>query len=141
MRTTWTLTLAGLVPFAALAAALAYLGKESALFFPLLDAFKTIAAIALSFLGGIRWGMTLAKDRPALWDLIPAMLAPALGWACLFMPDPLSIVLLLLAFAAQGAWDSITAQRAGMWPWFARLRSLATLIIVGIHMVVFFAAY
>ena len=141
VRATWALTLASLVPFFVLAAALAYLGKENALFFPLLDAFKTGAAIALSFLGGIRWGLALTQAASVRRDLVLAILPPLLGWACLFMPDPLSIAILLLGFAAQGAWDSISAQRTGMPLWFARLRALATLIIAGIHMVVFFAAY
>ena len=63
----------------------------------------------LSFLGGIRWGLAiLARDGERRRDMILSIVPPLIGWIALIAPPPLVFVFLAVAFAAQGAWDSLT---------------------------------
>ena len=40
--------------------------------------------------------------------LILGIVPPLVGWIAIVVPAPLNFVLLAVAFAAQGAWDSLT---------------------------------
>jgi hypothetical protein len=98
------------------------------------------AAVALSYIGGIRWGIALLEPNENAGRIFALSVLPALGgWAALFVPPPYSFVLLAVAFAAHGAWDTLTAQNGKMPDWFARLRMQLTAGIV-ITMIVAFAA-
>ena len=99
----------------------------------ILDALMTYAAVILSFLGGIRWGAALfhagpAGRRTASGATFIASVVPSLaGWVALFPPEPVGLGLLVLAFAAQGAWDALAAQSGRLPDWFGRLRVAITL--------------
>ena len=54
-RTYWVLSLIAFAPLAIVAALVLMSDRNNAVSLPLLDAFKTISAITLSFLGGVRW--------------------------------------------------------------------------------------
>ncbi|MBO6900784.1 MAG: DUF3429 domain-containing protein [Rhizobiaceae bacterium] len=98
------------------------------------------AAVVLSFLGGIRWGYAMADTGDDTARLLAISVVPALGgWAAFFIPPPYSFVILAVAFAAHGAWDSLSAQSGNMPGWFARLRMQLTAGIV-LTMIVAFAA-
>ncbi|MGI9401522.1 MAG: DUF3429 domain-containing protein [Rhizobiaceae bacterium] len=138
-KTAWYLTLSGFLPFAGLSIAMLVLGRAHPLFDVLTDAFRLYSAVILSFLGGIRWGLALNNQaaRPATLTLsvIPAIA----GWLSMFAPPVFSVGIFLLAFCAQGAWDS-TAFHAGKGPiWFARLRIVITLLVAGAHIVALLA--
>lgn len=97
------------------------------------------AAVVLSYLGGIRWGLALSEPRDDTGTLFSLSVLPALGgWAALFIPAPYSFVLLAVAFAAHGAWDTLSAERSGIPDWFARLRMQLTAGIV-LTMIIAFA--
>lgn len=97
------------------------------------------AAIVLSFLGGIRWGIALSQPGDDVGRVYALAVLPALGgWAAFFVPPPYSFVLLAVAFAAHGAWDTLSAQASRMPDWFARLRMQLTAGIV-VTMIVAFA--
>ncbi len=98
------------------------------------------AAVILSYLGGIRWGIAVAHpDEEAPFTLFVSVLPSLFGWAALFIPPPFSFVLLAVAFAAHGAWDTLTANEGPMPDWFARLRMQLTAGVV-VSMLVAFAA-
>lgn len=98
------------------------------------------AAVVLSFLGGIRWGYAMSGTSDDTARLLAISVVPALGgWAAFFIPPPYSFVLLAVAFAAHGAWDSLSAQSGRMPGWFARLRMQLTAGIV-VAMIIAFAA-
>lgn len=97
------------------------------------------AAVVLSYLGGIRWGITLAEPGEDAPNTFALSVLPALGgWAALFVPPPYSFVLLAVAFAAHGAWDTLSAQQGRIPDWFARLRMQLTAGIV-VTMIIAFA--
>lgn len=138
-KTAWYLTLFGFLPFAVLSIAMLVLGRAHPLFDVLTDAFRLYGAVILSFLGGIRWGLAL-NTQPASPPTIAISIIPAIiGWLAMFVPPVFSVGILLLAFCAQGAWDS-TALHSGKGPiWFARLRIVITLLVAGAHVIALLA--
>jgi hypothetical protein len=91
-------------------------------------------AVILSFLGGVRWGLALphrSPDRQA--QLLAFSVVPSLiGWVALFPAPGYGLTLLIVAFAAQGAWDALDSGRAGMPKWYGTLRVWLTLAVTGI---------
>lgn len=140
-RAAWWLSLAGLIPFALCVAGLLLTSQINPQRIILIDAMKTYGAVILSFLGGIRWGAALHSRRE---DLTPAILAasvvPSLaGWMSLLLPVPYVFGVQALAFAGQGAWDSLSAQQGALSPWFAKLRTVLTFLVTGAMITAFFA--
>lgn len=88
-------------------------------------------AVILSFLGGIRWGMALSlsnhekRDARLMLSVVPSLL----GWVALLMPAFPALVLLAVAFAAQGAWDVGDAKDDGAPDWFSTLRLMLTALV------------
>lgn len=115
------LGLAGLLPFWGLAVGLALHGAYG--FDPhALDlALVTYAAIILSFLGGIRWGVALdgsGQGANFVLSIVPSLAA----WACLLTREPWRLALLGAIALALGPID-VGLVRDGLAPrWFGRLR-------------------
>jgi hypothetical protein len=134
------LGLAGLIPFFAAAfQSHGWLGGDASGTFAML-AFMIYGAVILSFLGGARWGMELARAplAPHRLRLIGSMVPPIYAWltpalAQMLSADALdtmipSIVAALVAvgFILQWAWDE-AGGRAGLTPpWYPALRRLLT---------------
>ena len=127
----WILSLGGLIPFAGLALALLVFGETNPLQPIVVDALKTYAAIILSFLGGIRWGLAMkAQDMAKSRVVFTISVLPSIiGWFALFLPVPYVFAVLLLAFAAVGAWDSFAGQMGVFGSWFVRLRMWLTFAV------------
>lgn len=115
--------LLGVIPFVAppmaslLAPALRPLAAQFAAFY---------AALILSFLGGARWGLAVARPRPEPRVVTLAMLPTLAGLALLLVPDPWRGAQLLgLAglLAVHWLWDR---RAAGVPGWYGRLRSVLT---------------
>lgn len=113
----------GLFPFMALAAAVFAPGAHQAI---ASDALLAYGATILSFIGGIYWGLAIA--RPALSPskgalfLIVGVIPQLLGWVALMLPVPFGQFVIAAAFLALLAADR-AAVRAGIAPgWFTRLR-------------------
>jgi hypothetical protein len=130
-KTAWYLSLAGFVPFGFLALAMLLLGPLHPMHTVLTDAFRVYAAVILSFLGGIRWGIALRTESARPAALVLSVVPAAIGWLAIFAPPVISIGTLLLAFCAQGAWDSRTFHSGGGLIWFARIRIISTLLVAG----------
>lgn len=134
-KAAWLLSLAGFVPFAALALALVFLGKSHPLHVMLGDAFRLYSVITLSFLGGIRWGLLLRDASISSTALVFSVVPAILGWLAMFLAPAFTIAVLLLGYSAQGAWDSISLHDDERLQWFARLRITLTLLVVAAHIV------
>ena len=130
-----------IVPFIGCALALVLLGKENPVFGPVVEMFKTWSAIMLAFMGGVRWGATVSSGPDSPNRMSAATLLPVAGWLALFISGPFGILVLLLIFCAQGAWDSFSSTLSQMPSWYANIRIWFVLLIVACHIVVFIAVY
>ena len=113
---------AGLLPFLSLAVASLVLAGEAARLAA--KALLAYGAVILSFLGGIRWGLAIA--RPADARLAPrlglSVIPSLLGWASLLLPQATGLALLAAGLAAQ-LWLDVHDSRAGEAPaWYPTLR-------------------
>ena len=135
-----TLALAGFVPFAALAFWLYGIAPDHPWRQGTIVLLTAYGAVILSFLGGMRWGIALTgRDGESRRDLMLGIVPPLVGWSAILVPPPLTFVLLAVAFAAQGAWDSLTLTSVAVPDWFRRLRIQMTMLVVAALVVAFVA--
>lgn len=88
------------------------------------DAQRAYAAVILSFLGAVHWGVALARgagrmqSRRMAWAVVPALG----GWGALFLPGGVSQAVLMAGLAA--AYWVDRRQVAGGWfpAWYGSLR-------------------
>lgn len=118
---------AGVIPFAALAAALWVPSWQAQALAPLL----TYSALILSFLGGVRWGRALASGRAL--DYVLAVLPSLYAWAALLLAPPVALILLSAGFVLQW-WLDGPGDRLPADPTFRRLRSGLTALVLGCHL-------
>ena len=133
LQTTITrLGYAGLVPFVLLTALMWLVDRELLPFVSI--ALGGYAAVIVSFLGGVHWGMGLMKGEAAprfhfIWGVVPSLLA----WLALMMPAYAALPLLGLVLVACYAVDRKTYPTAGLGQWLPmrlRLTAVATLSCV-----------
>jgi hypothetical protein len=121
------LTLAGIIPFAA-----ATLG--SFLSGPLgsFAAFALLAygAVILSFLGGIHWGLAIARPDPSFARLGLGVLPSLIGWTALLLGGRFGLLLLALAFLLVFLLDRQLTREGRAPPWFPKLRLPPTAAVV-----------
>jgi Protein of unknown function (DUF3429) len=89
------------------------------------------AAIILSFLGGVRWGVVLhwpQGERQSL-DLVGSNIAALAGWLALLLPPVMCLSLLIAGFLLQGLWDLIASEQGVLPRWFGRLRTGLTAVV------------
>jgi len=113
----------GLIPFVALAAALAWDGgwREAAQW--LLAGY---GAVILAFLGAVHWGRAIAgaASRFAVATQLIVGVLPALaGWVALALPLPAGLSLLALGFAGIWAFDQAAWQPQPELHWYRQLRT------------------
>jgi Protein of unknown function (DUF3429) len=127
------LTLAGAIPFVAATAALwlappAYRGLAS-------QVLVGYAAVILSFLGGIQWGVALNLVETApksartmfMLSVVPSLLA----WAMLLLPGARErVIVAVLLFAFVWVIDAMLHLQKLIPQWFFRLRGVITSIVV-----------
>lgn len=135
------LALLGFAPFAVLSLWLAGIAPDHPWRDGTIVLLKTYAAVILSFLGGIRWGLAMrGGEGVARRDMAASIVPPLAGWAALFAPAPYAFALLAVAFAAMGAWDNLAVHRGAAPAWFGRMRALLTLLVVTAMVVAFAGA-
>ncbi len=98
------------------------------------------AVVILSFLGGVRWALAFGgkeerERRDVIIGALPAIVAPAI----LFISMPAAFAVLAAAFAAMGAWDSLSSVSGTVPAWYGRLRTQLTAVIVVALMLAFIA--
>ena len=107
-------------------------------------AFKLYAAIILSFIGGIRWGVAIVQQQGGREESEALVLAAGpsiVGWFAFFMGEPWSYAVFAVAFAATGWWDSRLAGNKGVPMWFGRLRVLLSVLVMATMISAFAASY
>lgn len=126
LRTARLLGLASAAPFAICAVG-AWLLGDGPLAYWLLQAIMTYAAVILSFLGGIHWGLALKDPLADSRSFIISVAPPLLAWAALLMPMRLALALLAICYVTQLVVDMI---RLRLPTWFRNLRAILTIIVV-----------
>ncbi|OYX55744.1 MAG: hypothetical protein B7Y86_12390 [Brevundimonas subvibrioides] len=118
--TAWTLTLAGLIPFVG-CAALVLLTPEGARVW--IEPLTVYGAIILSFLGGARWGRTMAGPEPDWLQLVLSNLPAVAAWLTFLptVPDGFQLLVMIFGLIAMLYWDLRTAP-----VWYRNLRLTAT---------------
>ena len=92
---------AGVVPFAAGALGIAMLEGEAR--WLVVRALSAYAAVILSFLGAVHWGLLLRRpDPPVATRLLVGVLPALAGWIALLLPGRLGLASLVVAFG--GFW-------------------------------------
>jgi hypothetical protein len=128
-RPALVLGLAGLIPFVAGTLG-AWLAPGNA-FILILNLQMAYAAIILSFMGAIHWGLAMAQDDAGNWRRLGLSVVPALaGWVALMVPNGLGLLLLGLGFAGVFFADlrSIAGGRAPAW--YRALRKPLTTVVL-----------
>ena len=127
------LTLSGATPFIACSAAL-WLAPPTYRAFAA-TVLTAYAAVILSFLGGIQWGLAvnLIDTAPKsarnmfLLSVVPSLLA----WAMLLLPEAGSrIIVAICLFAFVWVIDALLNLQKLIPAWFFKLRSLITVIVI-----------
>jgi Protein of unknown function (DUF3429) len=106
------------------------------------SALKAYAAIILSFLGGIRWGMALMQPDAGRREsevLVLSVLPSLVGWFAFFLAAPWSFAVFGAAFAVMGWWDWRRVKAGGVPAWFGRLRLLLSILVTGTMLTAFAA--
>ena len=135
----WLLSIGGFLPFALIAAALFLIGDLHVAYPFLFDIFKIWSAVILSFLGGIRWGLAIAYAPGETRNLVLSVLPSIFGWFAILLPNAYTLLVLIVLYCAQGAWDNFYAGSGRVQPWFGPLRVVLTLLVVSAHIVVLFS--
>jgi Protein of unknown function (DUF3429) len=127
-----TLGAAGLIPFVAA-------GLQVATGWPLsprmtgpaLYHLTIYAAVILSFIGGVQWGLALATPSGNAWRRYGISVLPSLAaWAGLWLAARNGLLLLIASFLAALAYDLWTVRRGEAPLWFAHLRTGLTAVVV-----------
>jgi hypothetical protein len=122
----------GLIPFIMLAGAT--WAMPEAYTPTLLFWLTSYAAVILSFVGAVHWGISLLhpdmseQDQSVFmtWSAVPALV----GWVSLLMPVKTGLLLLIATFIIQYAADRQLAQRFRVSYWYLRLRTGLTTVAV-----------
>lgn len=128
-RAALVLGFAGLVPFVAGSVIAFFAGYPGAIL--VLNLQMAYAAVILSFMGAVHWGLAMAQDDAGNWRRLGLAVLPALaGWAALMIPNGLGLVLLAFGFAAVFFADlrSVDAGRAP--GWYRVLRKPLTAVVL-----------
>ena len=140
-KTAWMLALGGLVPFVVMTGLLVYAGRDFIAYPQLILGLSGYSATILAFLGGIRWGYSLAPGQQAMGALVGSVLPSLLGWALLFVPSPYMFAGFAAGFALTGLWDVVAARRGALPGWFGRLRLVLAAVVTLCQIIAFFATW
>ena len=114
---------AGLIPFVGLA--FQFEDETS------VSAFMSYAAVILSFLGGIHWGVAMRDHRLASNTVLAVSMLPSLfAWLAVLLPINLGLVISLLAYITWWAWDATQIEDAD----YRRLRTHLTIVVSLCHL-------
>ena len=124
-----TLGYAGLIPFIALTIALFIVDADSAIFVKF--AFQSYAAVILTFIGGVHWGLIIKEETfPAYKLILIASILPSLlGWTSLLLPQQFALTLLLASFLGLIFYE-YKVLWASLFPvWYRQLRVILTTVV------------
>jgi len=95
---------------------------------------RTYAAVILSYVGGVHWGVAMlhpkmsTQDRGTVmgWSVVPALVA----WLALLAPWRHGLAITAAMFALHYAMDRALVQRFDVPDWYIRLRGGLTIVVV-----------
>lgn len=119
---------AGLIPFVAF-------GTGSWIPLPYIsDAVQPLiayAAIILSFMGAIHWGLAMSRAHQQRSKYFIASVIPALtAWLALLLPDTPALIVLLCAFIALFTYDRAVKVSQALPDWYIPMRKKLTVVVV-----------
>ena len=143
------LGLTGLIPFYA-SALIAAVGGQPQLASLGVTSFAIYAAVILSFLGGARWGLELARApaAPSTARLVMSVLPSIAGWALALGALARGVLGLgvtglaggfAVLFATQYVWDRGAPAVSAAPDWYPRLRQILTLGVISACVILPFA--
>lgn len=127
----------GIIPFAASAGAMVVWRDDIALMITAALWLLVYGAVIMSFLGGVRWGVEIAKrERPRYVELIPSVLGALVGWALVlaafrFGVQPWAVAAMAGALTLHYVYDLASAElprwyrQMRVWPTLGAVLSLA----------------
>ncbi len=124
---------AGLLPFlfGALYLSLAALGRNPLPYLePVTRGLVVYGAVILSFLGGVRWGVAMARRHRDRREFALSVLPSLAGWGAVFLAPPLALSVLAAGFMLQGGGDQSAAARGLLPSWYGTLRGRLSAVVV-----------
>lgn len=120
---------AGLIPFIGLTLVLFIADEDTAVLARF--AFQAYAAIILTFIGGVHWGLIVnEKDFNNVKLVMTGSIVPSLlAWFSILLPLPVGLAILLLSFLALFFYEYKFLWPTLFPPWYRRLRSILTGIV------------
>ncbi len=89
------------------------------------------AAIILSFMGAIHWGVAMANSEPNNTRYFIASVIPALSaWLALLIPQSYAIILLMIGFITLIIYDWSVEKSQRLPDWYIPLRNKLTTVVV-----------
>ncbi|MBK7661153.1 MAG: DUF3429 domain-containing protein [Betaproteobacteria bacterium] len=142
-RIAWILAVAGAIPFIVATAAL-YLSSASSVRVPAIAALVTYAAVILSFLGGIEWGLAIRDETGTESTRVAALglsVVPSLAaWAVLWIEGSRwQVGAALGIFVVVWAADQWMASKGLLPAWFVDLRTAISALVALVLAAAFFA--
>ena len=120
---------AGLIPFVAIAIWLWVPYNDHDL--TLNHALLAYAAIILSFMGAVHWGLaTVSGDTVESRQLVISVLPALIAWFAIFIPPMFHYSLLVLAFTGLCLFDVRMARTGHVPVWYPKLRIPLTVVVV-----------
>jgi hypothetical protein len=118
----------GIIPFIASAGAMVVWRDDIALMITAATWLMVYGAVILSFLGGVRWGVEIAKrERPRFAELVPSVLGALAGWTLVLV----TVVAMAAALALHYFYDLVSPEvprwyrQMRVWPTLGAVLSLA----------------
>jgi hypothetical protein len=119
---------AGLIPFVALSIGMwvlpeAYQAQAS-------SALLSYAAIILSFMGAVHWGLAIANDELDSWQVGASVIPALVAWFASFASPMINYSILIVAFAGLCVFDGRMVQAGKAPAWYPKLRTPLTAVVV-----------
>jgi len=88
------------------------------------------AAIILSFMGAIHWGMAMsATDKGRSQYMIVSVIPALAAWVALITPVIPALTILLFGFIALYLYDSVVEKSQGFPAWYKSMRRNLTIVV------------
>ena len=122
------LTYLGVLPFLLCSASIIYGFEQQKTTFILLS----YSAVIISFIAGIHWAFAMQqRDSSSIWLLMSSNIISLLAWCALLIPQPVSaLVLLIFLLVALLMIDMTIYRSEKVEPWFIKLRTRVTVIVL-----------
>jgi hypothetical protein len=102
---------------------------------------QAYAAVILSFMGAVHWGMVISvPSEEARAQLFASVVPPLLGWIALMLPQVIAYSLLTLSFIGLCFYDGIVSRKSALPSWYVPMRVVLTSIVVLCLVLAAFAA-